>query len=75
VSTWYEGGGGGGGLTRARRQFIPCPQGLNPETFRFWEALEAGAIPVRVQPARPPARARIAEYVCCVDGRRRSSDL
>ena len=41
----------------AGRQFIPCPQGLNPETFRFWEALEAGAIPVRVHPlARQPAR-------------------
>jgi hypothetical protein len=26
--------------------FIPCPGGINPETFRFYEALEAGCIPI-----------------------------
>lgn len=27
--------------------FIPCPRGQNVETFRFWEALEHGAIPIQ----------------------------
>ena len=31
-------------LTRTR--FVPCPPGNNPETFRHYEALEAGAIPL-----------------------------
>jgi hypothetical protein len=26
--------------------FVPCPAGQNPETFRFYEALEHGAIPL-----------------------------
>jgi hypothetical protein len=25
---------------------VPCPAGNNVETFRFWEALEHGAIPL-----------------------------
>jgi len=29
--------------------FIPCPKGQNLETFRFWEALEHGAIPIYVR--------------------------
>ena len=29
--------------------FIPCPRGQNPETFRFYEALEAGAVPMLVK--------------------------
>ena len=29
--------------------FIPCPRGNNVETFRFYEALEHGAIPVYVR--------------------------
>jgi hypothetical protein len=29
--------------------FIPCPGGQNPETFRIYEALEAGAIPIIVK--------------------------
>jgi GR25 family glycosyltransferase involved in LPS biosynthesis len=29
--------------------FIPCPKGQNAETFRFWEALEHGAIPIYVR--------------------------
>lgn len=29
--------------------FIPCPSGNNPETFRHYEALEAGAIPIVVK--------------------------
>ena len=28
--------------------FMPCPGGQNPETFRFWEALEYNAIPLYV---------------------------
>lgn len=26
--------------------FVPCPAGMNPETFRLWEAIEHGAIPL-----------------------------
>jgi GR25 family glycosyltransferase involved in LPS biosynthesis len=29
--------------------FIPVPKGQNVETFRFWEALESGAIPLYVR--------------------------
>jgi GR25 family glycosyltransferase involved in LPS biosynthesis len=29
--------------------FMPCPRGQNPETFRLYEALEYGAIPVVVR--------------------------
>jgi len=29
--------------------FVPCPDGVNPETFRFYEALECGCIPVLVR--------------------------
>jgi GR25 family glycosyltransferase involved in LPS biosynthesis len=29
--------------------FVPCPRGQNPETFRFYEALEAGAVPILVK--------------------------
>jgi GR25 family glycosyltransferase involved in LPS biosynthesis len=29
--------------------FVPCPAGQNVETFRFWEALEHGAIPIYVR--------------------------
>jgi alpha(1,3/1,4) fucosyltransferase len=29
--------------------FVPCPDGINPETFRFYEALEAGCIPLVVK--------------------------
>jgi GR25 family glycosyltransferase involved in LPS biosynthesis len=36
-------------LTRAK--FVPCPSGENPETFRMYEALEAGAVPVLVKDA------------------------
>merc|ERR1719487_373761 len=32
---------------------VPCPGGQNPETFRHYEVLEAGAIPIFV---RPPAQ-------------------
>jgi GR25 family glycosyltransferase involved in LPS biosynthesis len=28
--------------------FVPCPDGVNPETFRFYEALECGCIPLLV---------------------------
>ena len=26
--------------------FVPCPRGMNSETFRFYEALESGCIPL-----------------------------
>ena len=29
--------------------FVPCPQGNNPETFRLYEALECGCIPLYVK--------------------------
>ena len=29
--------------------FVPCPDGMNPETFRFYEALECGCIPLIVR--------------------------
>jgi hypothetical protein len=28
---------------------VPCPSGHNAETFRFYEALEAGAVPIVVK--------------------------
>jgi len=30
-------------------KFVPCPRGGNNETFRFYEALEAGAVPILVK--------------------------
>ena len=30
-------------------KFVACPGGMNPETFRLYEALEAGAIPLYVR--------------------------
>jgi len=33
----------------AKSVFIPCLRGQNPETFRFWEALEHGCIPIYVR--------------------------
>jgi GR25 family glycosyltransferase involved in LPS biosynthesis len=32
-----------------RTVFMPCPGGQNPETFRFYEALEHGCVPVYVR--------------------------
>jgi GR25 family glycosyltransferase involved in LPS biosynthesis len=29
--------------------FVPCPDGMNPETFRFYEALECGCVPILVR--------------------------
>jgi len=29
--------------------FMPCPRGQHVETFRFWEALEHGAIPIYIR--------------------------
>ena len=34
----------------ANTAYIPCPAGNNPETFRLYEALEVGAIPLFIQP-------------------------
>ena len=31
--------------------FVPCPGGQNPETFRFYEALESGCIPLVLKTA------------------------
>ena len=31
--------------------FVPCPAGNNPETFRHYEALEVGSIPLIVRPS------------------------
>ena len=41
--------------------FVPCPDGMNPETFRFYEALECGCIPLIV---RTPANAVWVDWVC-----------
>jgi hypothetical protein len=41
--------------------FIPCPDGVNPETFRFYEALECGCIPLLV---RTDANAAWVDWVC-----------
>jgi hypothetical protein len=30
-------------------KFIPCPRGNNVETFRFYESLECGCIPVFIE--------------------------
>jgi len=38
--------------------FALCPQGNNPETFRHWEALALGAIPVSVKPQTAADRDR-----------------
>lgn len=35
--------------------FVPCPDGNNPETFRFYEALQAGCIPLVVKTKRNEA--------------------
>jgi GR25 family glycosyltransferase involved in LPS biosynthesis len=35
--------------------FVPCPDGNNPETFRFYEALECGAVPLIVRTERNAA--------------------
>jgi hypothetical protein len=35
--------------------FVPCPDGNNPETFRFYEALQAGCIPLVVRTKRNDA--------------------
>jgi hypothetical protein len=41
--------------------FVPCPDGMNPETFRFYEALEFGCIPLLV---RTEANAAWVDWVC-----------
>ncbi len=35
--------------TLTKSTFVPIPAGNNPDTFRFYEALEAGAIPIYVR--------------------------
>ncbi|MCO6459031.1 MAG: exostosin family protein [Pirellulaceae bacterium] len=40
----------------ARSRFALCPRGTGPSTLRFWEALQAGAVPVLISDAmRLPA--------------------
>jgi hypothetical protein len=41
--------------------FVPCPDGQNPETFRFYEALEFGCIPLLVRTER---NAAWVDWVC-----------
>jgi hypothetical protein len=41
--------------------FVPCPDGQNPETFRFYEALEFGCIPLLV---RKEKNAAWVDWVC-----------
>jgi GR25 family glycosyltransferase involved in LPS biosynthesis len=41
--------------------FVPCPDGQNPETFRFYEALEFGCIPLLV---RTEKNAAWVDWVC-----------
>jgi GR25 family glycosyltransferase involved in LPS biosynthesis len=44
--------------------FVPCPAGNNGETFRIYEALEAGALPIVVQePGMEDYFAFIARYL------------
>lgn len=35
-----------------RSTFVPCPSGENAESFRIYEALEAGAVPVLVRDSK-----------------------
>jgi len=35
--------------------FVPCPDGMNPETFRFYEALECGCVPLLIRTERNAA--------------------
>jgi hypothetical protein len=35
-----------------RSAFVPCPSGENAESFRIYEALEAGAVPVLVRDSK-----------------------
>jgi len=41
--------------------FVPCPDGVNPETFRFYEALECGCVPIVV---RTPTNAAWVDWIC-----------
>lgn len=41
--------------------FVPCPDGANPETFRFYEALDCGCIPLVV---KTPKNAAWLDVVC-----------
>jgi hypothetical protein len=42
--------------------FVPCPKGQNVETFRFWEALEHGAIPIYI---RNDGDEQYFKYISC----------
>jgi hypothetical protein len=48
--------------------FVPCPRGMNPETFRFYEALEAGCIPIVLKTRQNEAWFRwVSEHIPLVD--------
>ena len=46
--------------TKLDTLFVPCPSGNNPETFRFYEALECGCLPILV---REPDNEAYIEYI------------
>jgi hypothetical protein len=48
--------------------FVPCPDGQNAETYRFYEALEAGCIPLVMKSERNEAWFRwVSEYIPLVN--------
>jgi GR25 family glycosyltransferase involved in LPS biosynthesis len=48
--------------------FVPCPDGVNPETYRFYEALEAGCIPIVLKSEQNEAWFRwVSDYIPLVD--------
>lgn len=48
--------------------FVPCPDGMNPETFRFYEALEAGCIPIVIHTSNNDTWFRwISSYIPLLD--------
>jgi hypothetical protein len=48
--------------------FVPCPDGMNPETFRFYEALEAGCIPMVIHTSSNDTWFRwISSYIPLLD--------
>jgi GR25 family glycosyltransferase involved in LPS biosynthesis len=48
----------------ANTVFVPCPEGVNAETFRFYEALQAGCIPLVVKSKRNEAWLKwVSKYI------------
>jgi hypothetical protein len=50
----------------AQAGFVLCPMGNNPETFRFYEALEAGAIPLITLPPWKERNFLRCKFILCV---------